>query len=212
MMHETFELSKINSLPSKSDVDLLCDFFEIRCIISKNKSFSKSDFDSFSRDAKDVQIDAEEEFLNEDMGHDSDSNNFTSDVSLAESLNISPSNYSQKLENKWNDILKRFQSRQKIFSNWPFEIDDNGIALKISALYQYEKFYIYLVICSSMRILSKEIRLAISKQFEFISFEWLKLSLGKNWIVEHFSESKGKKIDKLLDLANKLVHFLSKPI
>lgn len=153
----------------------LADFIEIHGIFNVNQTFGRSDLSKLLQ-----EIDDDHE-----------------DGSSAE--------IDDKYSAKWDDLCKIFSQRKKSIDNWPFSFDGESISLKPNPFNFNYFVYFFMLVSSCLHYVSDgSEKQKITKDFEYISYYYLKILLGKSWTVWLFANSQKSKQEKFERLSSKL--------
>ncbi len=140
-----------------------CDYIELRCLSHTDHRFSR---DALS-EAIDEQIANTTDSLSDDEFDDDENDDTTTEEALSK-----PDLNEQHAAN----CFKHLRWRAKAFStDWPFEIDEHALEIKLkSTLNDMQRFYLSLLISSSLRYCPKKRWRALTGLFERASLEIFK--------------------------------------
>lgn len=158
---------RLDVLPRYPHPFLWADYVELLCLCSKNGLVSRGNLQAQVQEAQDVQIDVD---INDQVAEPTDESEVLDD-------NVSA---------HWDDIVQRLRSRKNFYHGWPFKLDGAVLRSVYDEQRADHRFYVSLLIASSLRLCVATRSNEVTNAFEEISYQWLRQSLPRFWKVRPF--------------------------
>lgn len=188
-------IEKLYNLPSPEDKDLnkWCDIIELLCLTNKDKEISKGDIrndivqDNAGSDIDELADEVYEE--EEDTYHENEILQTEQDFGSEEA--VIQDNISQFI-NSWFELLKYRESILGDF--YPFKISEDYASIEIKSrdLTNSQKFYLYLLLSSNLRLIDKAKATALAANFELFAFSAFSYLFPNGDKVKKYIFGKGK--------------------
>jgi hypothetical protein len=198
------------SRPSQSDHYAWCDFIEIKCMLNEDARFSRGQLLEILDDSALLYgevTDSDDKLLNASVPQDTDEDLEDEEVLQSEQEIVNPRS-SAKNDIKVNAWFSSILFRASIFGeNYPFYLSDDKQEIFFKkTLSSNHKFYIQLLVSSSLRLVPKERWPDLTESFEILSEKIFSALMPNGWNVHRFgakgsSRYKGLLYDKLTALA-----------
>jgi len=190
-------LSSEMSRPNGSDLYIWCDYIELRCLVDRDRRFSRGRILEVLDDTAQMNgelTDADLVTLPDEAALSSDADDdFDGEILAAGQVGT-------RNEMRVANWFANLAFRVKTFGNaYPFKLSDDGqelIAQPVDS--KLRELYVQMLMSSSLRLVPKERRDELTESFEKTSHEIFKQLMPKGWEVHRFGAKGASRYEGLL--------------